>query len=132
VGSKPSSLKSKLRKAKPFRPSNTTDMWSLPKPDTSQYKKFSKSHKNFAKNKYKIPNEKYNVIIPENLQEIGIKGKNLSKNELEKLKVKYDEILQDYRTTIMIKNIPNKYSQSQLQKEYLNITHEGMNILFIL
>ena len=32
----------------------------------------------------------------------------------------------------MIKNIPNKYSQSQLQKEYLNITHEGMNILFIL
>jgi hypothetical protein len=26
---------------------------------------------------------------------------------------------------VMIKNIPNKYSQNQLQKDYLNVTHEG-------
>ena len=77
------------------------------------------------KGKPRPPLEKYNVIIPENLQEVGIKRKNLSQNELEKLKIVYHNILNDPRTTVMIKNIPNKYSQSQLQKDYLNKTHDG-------
>jgi hypothetical protein len=91
---------------------------------------YKKTFKDFNHRSSKPAQERYNVIIPENLQEIGIKNKNLSKFELDKLKIDYHNINNYNLTTVMIKNIPNKYSQNQLMKEYLDATHEGKITLF--
>jgi hypothetical protein len=120
-----------LKNAEPFKPSSRTNIIPVKKSDFEfQKKNLFRSFKHFVRGKGKL--EKYNVIIPDNLHEIGIKNKNLSKDQLAKLRIVPEEILSDYRTTVMIKNIPNKYSQMQLQKEYLNMTHEGRYDFFYL
>ena len=80
---------------------------------------------NKVNNKQKNPYKKYNVIIPNDLQEVGIKGKNLSRDELQRLMIDPESITSGSRTTIMIKNIPNKYTQEQLIRYYLDLTHKG-------
>ena len=56
------------------------------------------------------------------MKEYGIKARNYQAGEVIQFKVDPAFILADGRTSLMIKNIPNKYSQSLL-KETIDLDH---------
>jgi len=63
-------------------------------------------------------------ISKRSLRSAGIVGRNHSKKEYDQFEVLPELILNDQRTTLMIKNIPNKYSQVTLV-ETVNQSHKG-------
>ncbi|CDW78305.1 rna recognition motif 2 family protein [Stylonychia lemnae] len=68
--------------------------------------------------------ENYKVVIPRSCKELGIKARNYSDNEIRQFNVVMSKINQDGRTSLMIKNIPNKYSVKML-KETIEMTHKS-------
>ena len=68
--------------------------------------------------------ENYKVVIPRSCKELGIKARNYSHNEIMQFEVIPNKIIQDGRTSLMIKNIPNKYSVKML-KETIELTHKN-------
>ncbi len=62
------------------------------------------------------------VQLPRGVKELGIKNRNYSETQQLQFKIDPYLILRDGRTSLMIKNIPNKYSQDML-KELLDRTH---------
>ena len=71
-----------------------------------------------------VPKENYRVLIPRSVKELGIKNRNYTSQDLEVFIVDINRSLSDGRTSLMIKNIPNKYSQ-QMLRECIEFTHRG-------
>lgn len=68
--------------------------------------------------------ENYQVVIPESIDSLGIKGRNHTKQEMARFKIDLKHAEHDGRTSLMIKNIPNKYTQ-QMLKETIEVNHKG-------
>lgn len=65
------------------------------------------------------------------MKEIGIKARNYTKQDLAYFKIVPSKIFNDGRTSLMIKNIPNKYTQKMLQ-ETIELTHlSAYNFLYL-
>eukprot|EP00347_Sterkiella_histriomuscorum_P020889 403336070 len=67
--------------------------------------------------------ENYKVVIPRSCKELGIKARNYSSQEIMQFVVRTKNILQDGRTSLMIKNIPNKYTK-QMLIDTIELTHK--------
>jgi len=68
--------------------------------------------------------ENYKVVITDSVGNLGIKKRVHSNAQIAKFTIDPLMTLKDGRTSLMIKNIPNKYTQ-KLLKETLDITHAG-------
>jgi len=81
--------------------------------------------------KKQVHKENYNVILPNSVTSLGIKKRNYTDQQNEVFHIDVSQIIKDRRTSLMIKNIPNKYSQ-QLLKETIEVSHlEEYDFLYL-
>ncbi|TNV78634.1 hypothetical protein FGO68_gene384 [Halteria grandinella] len=65
----------------------------------------------------------YNLLLPPSVTSLGIKSRPPTSQEAALFRISPERILSDKRTSLMIKNIPNKYTQRTL-KETLEESHK--------